>query len=262
MGRSPLLGERGWAGGPRHAVPPQVATGSSMAVWWGPPKKPGAPLTLRSIASDLGRSKQRAAREQKAQPSRQRPQLHLHSPPTGSSSPPPPRPPHPGVTSEPFQEEIVVLGGQGGQHVLQVLPKLWGEEGLLVEGSPLPIPKAPRLEVCPLPVSPPKKSQPGLRLSQERRHGLRPVPAPTCSHDERLFSITGGILWDGAGHGMVTACPPPPVTPQRVTAPPAGCRTGGIWGSRGTLGTRLRSPRPAYGPNLRTSPGPPFNEAD
>lgn len=233
MGRSPLLGERGWAGVPRHAVPPQVKTGSLTAVWWGPPKKPGAPLTLRSIASDLGRSKQRAAREQKAQPCRRRPRLHLHSPLLGSSSPPPPCPPHPGVTSEPFQEEIVVLGGQGGQHVLQVLPKLWGEEGLLAEGSPLPPQKPQGWGFVPSLSSPPKKSQPGLRPSQERRRSLRPVPAPTCSHDEQLFSITGGILWDGAGRRIVTACPPAPVTPQRVTASPGRVQNGGDLGEPG-----------------------------
>lgn len=33
----------------------------------------------------------------------------------------------PELTSEPFQEEIVVLRGQGGEHVLEVLAKLRGE---------------------------------------------------------------------------------------------------------------------------------------
>lgn len=90
----------------------------------GPPQKQGAPLTLRSMASALGRSKERAAREQRAQP-----------PPAPRGSHPARAVPNFGVTSEPFQEEIIVLGGQGGQHVLHLLPELQGQEGQLVKGS-------------------------------------------------------------------------------------------------------------------------------
>lgn len=225
----------------------------------GSPQKARCPLTLRSIASDLGRSKQRAAREQKAQPCRRRPRLHLHRPLMGSSSPPP------AVSPPPWGYLGAISGGnsrpgRAGRAARPAgSPETVGRRGTVGGGVPAPTPKAPRLGVCPLPVSPPKKVP--ARTETVPGEKAQPAPCP-CPHDERLFSITGGILWDGVGHRIVTACPPAPVTPQRVTAPPAGCRTGGIWGSRGTLGTRLRSPWPAYGPNLRTSPGPPLNEAD
>lgn len=156
------MGPPCWSWWPRVQGPtPGVSQHSRV------PQKQRAPLTLRSMASALGRSKERAAREQSRE-------LRPRQPHGGS---PRQRCPHLGVTSEPFQEEIVVLGGQGGQHVLQLPPELQGQEGQLVKES-LILPKNFRAGDLPLLRAPPKTCQPGLGHCQGKRVTLCPSLLP------------------------------------------------------------------------------------
>lgn len=127
----------------------------------------------------------------------------------------------PGLTSEPFQEEIVVLRGQGGEHVLKVLPKLWGKEGAQSAGlgtwpHPSLTPQVRSLSqgqpagpaiLC----SPPWQGtvpRPGAkhRVSPNRSHCAR---APATCPPPPALSIpplpSARRFWDGAGHRALIA---------------------------------------------------------
>lgn len=144
-----VMGVNGRAGGPWGqawwGVPPAHSVG-------GPSPCAASPLPWAGRSNVLQESRELSPRVP------QTPATHGHPP---------------GVTSEPLQEEIVILGGQGGQHVLQILPKLWGPERPL-EVSPIPpTPKAPEAGGL---SPPPRQKVPSSATP-------RPVSATSCGHD-------------------------------------------------------------------------------
>lgn len=144
------------SGHPRHIVP---SPGDNWELR-GFPQKAGAPLSPCG-ASPLPWAGRSSALQESGELSPA--SVTNSAAPAGGLPAPPPCDPHPGVTSEPFQEEVVVLGGQGGQHVLQVLPKL--RRGTSAGGSLLTSPwsKIPQAgDSSPAAPSPKKPSQPGL----------------------------------------------------------------------------------------------------
>lgn len=197
---------RGRSSGERRGGRPQHIVPSPDDNWelGGFLPKSGGPLTLRSIASALARSKQRAAREWRAQP----------PPVSPIPQPPPPRVHHPGVTSEPFQEEMVILGGQGGQHVLQVLPKLREEKRDHQQGGPCSHAvgaahhrgaKSPGLKICLLLCPPRKRTIPARTFLQETRDaGTRGVGTAVTSSQSLLCPWQGIVPKLATKH---TGCP-------------------------------------------------------
>lgn len=176
----------------------------------------------------------------------------------------------PRLTSEPFQEEIVVLRGQGGEHVLEVLPKLRGERRGTVSRAGDVAPSLPH--------------PPGLKFVPRAggRTGHSPLPSLAGDRPQASCQAQGvskpvplrkGTSNRPPPHLPSTKHPPSAIskkilgwsrTPATHHTPPlAPPRSAGTWGHRGGLGhtvpsrlagARHKSPRPA--------PYQPCNKAD
>lgn len=277
------------------------------------PKKARCPLTLRSIASDLGRSKQRAARERRAQPCRH-PPYPSSTAPQGSASPPiPVSSPPPGLPRSHFRRKWSSWEGregstscrfsrncgekrdhwgdphshpkkpQGWRFVPSLCPptrkiKVPPRAGAVPREKGHPVPhlcrqvQPPRAAIAaPLPGRGPSPAPPGVSPNGFPLHrGAATHPGPPGEGPAGHRRPTGTRLlrchhwrcpwgWSRSpGSGRTSPCSGDTPMGRRV----AWCRAGGVWGCRGTPGTWPCSPRPGYGPNLCTSPGPSLNEAD